>query len=91
MFGGGSTLELDVAYAIPFHAEPGATVDIVFVITEGRPTKVGVVEIKGNSVTQDKVIRGRIGLKPGYPFNVEEANRSEAKINANRSVQQSEQ
>ena len=80
MFGGGNTLELDVANAISFHAEPGATVDIVFVITEGLPTKVGVVEIKGNSVTQDKVIRGRIGLKPGYPFNVEEANRSEERL-----------
>jgi len=80
MFGGSSTLELDAAIAIPFHAEPGATVDIVFVITEGLPTKVGVVDIKGNSVTQDKVIRGRIGLKPGYPFNVEEANRSEQRL-----------
>lgn len=80
MFGGGNTLELDVANAISFHAEPGATVDIMFVITEGLPTKVGVVEIKGNSVTQDKVIRGRIGLKPGYPFNVEEANRSEERL-----------
>ena len=80
MFGGSSTLELDAAIAIPFHAEPGATVDIVFVITEGLPTEVGVVYIKGNSVTQDKVIRGRIGLKPGYPFNVEEANRSEQRL-----------
>lgn len=80
MFSGGSSLELDAAYAIPFHAEPGATIDIVFVITEGRPTKVGVVEIKGNSVTKDKVIRGRIGLKPGYPFNIEEANRSEKRL-----------
>lgn len=80
MFGGGNTLELDAAVAIPYHAEPGATLDIVFVITEGLPTKVGVVDIKGNSVTQDKVIRGRIGLKPGYPFNVEEAARSEERL-----------
>ena len=80
MFGGGSSLELDAAYAIPFHAEPGATIDILFLITEGPPTKVGVVEIKGNSVTKDKVIRGRIGLKPGYPFNIEEANRSEKRL-----------
>ena len=80
MSGGNTSLELDAANAIPFHAEPGATVDIVFIITEGRPTRVGVVEIKGNSVTQDKVIRGRIGLKPGYPFDVSEANRSERRL-----------
>ena len=80
MFGSGNTLELDAAVAVPYHAEPGATVDIVFVITEGLPTKVGIVDIKGNSVTQDKVIRGRIGLKPGYPFNVEEAARSEDRL-----------
>ena len=80
MFGGGDALELDATTAIPYHAEPGATVDILFAITEGMPTQVGVVEIKGNSVTQDKVIRGRIGLKPGYPFDVAEANRSKDRL-----------
>jgi len=80
MFGGGKSLELDAVSAIPFHAEPGATVDIVFIITEGVPTRVGVIEIKGNSVTQDKVIRGRISLKPGYPFDVTEANLSEDRL-----------
>ncbi|MBC8310089.1 MAG: BamA/TamA family outer membrane protein [Phycisphaerales bacterium] len=80
MYGGSNSIELDSANAIPYHAEPGATIDVLFVISEGRPTKVGVVEIKGNSVTQDKVIRGRIGLKPGYPFNIEEANRSETRL-----------
>jgi len=80
MFGGGNSIELDAANAIPYHAEPGATIDILFAITEGRPTKVGIVEIKGNTLTQDKVIRGRIGLKPGYPFNVDEANQSEERL-----------
>lgn len=80
MYGGGTALELDAARAIPFHAQPGVSIDIVFQITEGRPTKVGVVDIKGNSVTKDKVIRGRIGLKPGYPFDVAEANRSEERL-----------
>tara|TARA_B110000116_G_scaffold21121_1_gene16532 strand:+ start:1454 stop:3922 length:2469 start_codon:yes stop_codon:yes gene_type:complete len=80
MFGGGPALELDATNAIPYHAEPGATIDILFAITEGMPTQVGIVEIKGNSVTQDKVIRGRIGLKPGYPFDVAEANRSKDRL-----------
>ncbi len=77
---GGSSIELDATKAIPFHAEPGSTVDILFVISEGLPTKVGVIEIKGNSVTQDKVIRGRIGLKPGYPFDIEAATKSETRL-----------
>jgi len=80
MYGGGNSIELDATNAIPFHAEPGATVDVLFVISEGLPTKVGVIEIKGNSVTQDKVIRGRIGLKPGYPFDIEEATKSETRL-----------
>ncbi|MEE2912974.1 MAG: POTRA domain-containing protein, partial [Planctomycetota bacterium] len=80
MYGGGSSLEQDVAAAVPYHAEPGTAVDIVFVITEGLPTKVGLIEIKGNTVTKDKVIRGRIGLKPGNPFNSQEAKQSEFRL-----------
>ena len=80
LYGGRGSLEQDAATAVPYHAEPGTSIDIVFVITEGLPTKVGLIEIKGNTVTKDKVIRGRIGLKPGHPFNVEEANRSEVRL-----------
>lgn len=80
IYGGRSSLEQKTATAIPYHAEPGTSIDIVFVITEGLPTKVGLIKIKGNTVTKDKVIRGRIGLKPGHPFNVEEANRSELRL-----------
>ncbi|MBT4531243.1 MAG: BamA/TamA family outer membrane protein [Phycisphaerae bacterium] len=80
MFGGRSVLELDTTNAIPYHAEPGATVDIHFVIKEGMPTRVGTIEIQGNLVTKDKVIRGRLGLKPGYPFDVAKANRSKDRL-----------
>ena len=80
MFGGRGALDVDAATAIPYHAQPGATIDIAFVITEGAPTKVGLVEIRGNSLTKDKVIRGRLGLKPGYPFNIAEAARSEERL-----------
>ncbi|HIB01709.1 MAG TPA: hypothetical protein EYO31_07555, partial [Phycisphaerales bacterium] len=46
MYGGKSSLEQDVVNAVPFHAEPGVTIDIVFMIEEGAPTTVGLVEIK---------------------------------------------
>jgi outer membrane protein insertion porin family len=65
---------------VPYHAEPGVQIHIIFMVNEGLPTKVGLVEIKGNSVTKDNVIRGRIGLKPGYPFNVQEADRSRERL-----------
>jgi outer membrane protein insertion porin family len=84
MYGGRSSLEQNVAIGVPFHAEPGPYVDIVFVITEGRPTKVGLIKIQRNTVTKDKVIRGRIGLKPGHSFNVQEAYRSELRLDKTR-------
>jgi outer membrane protein insertion porin family len=80
MYGGRSSIEQDVASAVPYHAAPGVTIDIVFMINEGAPTRVGLIEIKGNTITKDKVIRGRLGLKPGYPFNIQEASRSETRL-----------
>ena len=80
LFGGGGTLSQDVASAVPYHAKPGASVEILFIIDEGLPQKVGLVEIMGNTVTKDNVIRRLIGLTPGQPFNVEEAARSKERI-----------
>jgi len=54
-----------------------AEVDLVLQISEGRPYKVGWVEIKGNSLTQDKVIRRQLRrLRPGRPFDGREIQRS---------------
>ena len=80
MFGGGGSIQQDVVTAVPYRAEPGYAIKITFRITEGVPTKVGLIEIMGNDVTQDKVIRGRIGLQPGHPFNVAEAQRSQRRL-----------
>ncbi len=81
MYGGSSSIALDVATATPYHANPGTTVDILFTIVEGVPTRVGVVKINGNTVTNDSVIRRSIGLRPGYPFDSEEAILSEERLN----------
>ncbi len=80
MFGGGGSIQQDVANAVPYRAEPGSAIEITFKIKEGAPTKVGLIEIMGNNVTQDKVIRGRIGLEPGQPFNLAEAQRSQRRL-----------
>jgi outer membrane protein insertion porin family len=80
LYGGSDSIEQKIVNVVPYHAEPGVQIHIIFMINEGLPTKVGLVKIKGNSVTKDNVIRGRIGLKPGYPFNVQEADRSRGRL-----------
>ncbi len=80
MSGGGSSIQQDVASTVPYRAEQGSAIEITFRINEGMPTKVGLIEIMGNDVTQDKVIRGRIGLQPGQPFNLAEAKRSQRRL-----------
>ncbi len=80
MFGGGGLIQQDVANTVPYRAEAGSAIEITFRINEGMPTKVGLIEIMGNNVTQDKVIRGRIGLQPGQPFNLAEAQRSQRRL-----------
>lgn len=47
----------------------GNTINIRYKVEEGRPSKVGRINITGNSVTKDKVIRREATLRPGEPFN----------------------
>lgn len=45
------------------------TINIHYEIAEGKPFKVGKINISGNSITKDKVIRREVTLRPGQPFN----------------------
>ncbi len=47
----------------------GNKINIKYDITEGGPSKVGKINISGNAVTKDYVIRREASLKPGKPFN----------------------
>lgn len=47
---------------------PGVMV-IVYRIVEGRRYRVGKVNIQGNTITQDKVIRREVPMRPGEPYN----------------------
>ena len=48
-------------------------VDLLLQITEGARTKVGTIEITGNFLTKDHVVRRHFrGLKPGRPFDSRE-------------------
>ena len=64
--------------------EPGK-VDLLMRIEEGRRYKVGLVDIKGNFLTKDKVIRRQIrGLAPGRPLNARGLQRSARRIRRTR-------
>ncbi len=47
---------------------PGV-VSIVYELTEGRRYRVGKVNIQGNTITQDKVIRREVPMQPGQWYN----------------------
>ncbi len=49
--------------------DPGSPqVDLLLLIREGKPFKTGLVQIKGNELTQQKVIRRQIQVKPERPL-----------------------
>ncbi len=53
-------------------------VDLLLTIVEGPRYKTGIVEIQGNSVTRDNVIRRQLEIKPDRPLNtvaIEESQR----------------
>ena len=49
------------------YPEP-TVVDVTFVVSEGREMKLGLLEIRGNSKTKDKVIRREFTIVPGDMF-----------------------
>ena len=63
--------------------EPQA--DLVLSIDEGRQYKVGLVRLKGNFLTRDKVIRRHLrGVRPGRPFDAPELERATERIRRTR-------
>ncbi|MBA4389243.1 MAG: outer membrane protein assembly factor BamA [Verrucomicrobia bacterium] len=59
----------------------GGTVDVLFVIAEGKLMKVRNVYIRGNTRTRDKVIRRELRVIPGEIYNEVEIRRSERIVN----------
>jgi outer membrane protein insertion porin family len=45
-----------------------STIDIEFVVTEGLPSEVRLIEIVGNTKTKEKVIRRELMIRPGETF-----------------------
>ncbi|MCH2138893.1 MAG: outer membrane protein assembly factor BamA [Phycisphaerales bacterium] len=66
--------------ATPFRRGDSTELDLHVEISEGRIADVGLVSITGNTLTQDRVIRGLTGLKPGHRFDAREIARTEERI-----------
>ncbi len=68
----------------PFRFDESAQVDLVLVIEEGSPATVGLIDIQGNFLTQDRVIRRHIRLQPGRPLDFTEIDRTTRRIRDTR-------
>lgn len=55
-------------------------VDLVYTMTEGTQARIRNIEIRGNSITQDKVIRRELVIQPGELYDSRLVKRSEARI-----------
>jgi outer membrane protein insertion porin family len=67
-----------------FRTPDSAQVDLDLEISEGTRYKVGLVEISGNSLTRDRVIRREIRLAPGRPFDATEIDESADRLRRTR-------
>lgn len=65
----GSRGHADAVVQVDMRDVSPGVVAIVYQITEGRRYRVGKVNIQGNTITQDKVIRREVPMQPGEPYN----------------------
>lgn len=57
-------------------------VDIILIVTEGRRFRTGTVEIQGNSITRDDVVRRQVTVQPGRPLDTTAATETERRLKA---------
>ena len=57
-----------------YHKQPG-TVELVYEISEGKPFRTGNINVKGNTLTQQKVILRELHVAPGQLYNSGELER----------------
>lgn len=65
---------------IELHVPESAQVDLLMEIREGQATRVGHVEIQGNFLTRDRVVRRHVRLEPGRPLDATELERTRRRI-----------
>jgi outer membrane protein insertion porin family len=57
-------------------------VDMILTVSEGEQFKTGIVEIQGNFITRDKVIRRLVRFQPGRPMDANELENTEKRLKA---------
>lgn len=69
-------------YAVPTMtpAADGNVMNLTYDITEGERVLISKIEIKGNRVTNDKVIRRELLITPGEYYNADLVEQSEARL-----------
>jgi outer membrane protein insertion porin family len=65
---------------IPLRRPDEPVIDLLLEIDEGTRYRVGSIEIGGNFLTRDRVIRRLVRLDPGRPFDVTEITASEERL-----------
>jgi len=68
----------------PSRSPSEAEVDLVIEVVEGERATVGMVDVQGNFLTRDRVIRRHIRLRPGRPLDATELDRSTQRIRDTR-------
>lgn len=71
----------DGVKAISADAPQRGEVDLLLVIDEGQRFRTGLVEITGNTITRDDVVRRQLDITPGRPLDATAAKESERRLN----------
>jgi outer membrane protein insertion porin family len=67
--------------SVPIRRSDDSTeLDLLVQVKEGKIADVGLLNITGNTLTQDRVIRGMTRLNPGHRFDGREIKRTEERI-----------
>jgi len=69
----------DISPEMEYNDDAG-TVDVTIIVREGTIARVERIDIRGNNMTKDKVIRREIVVKAGEPFDSRKIQRSREKI-----------
>lgn len=80
-YGSRGYINTRVAYRLnPLAGEDGSVVDASFTVREGRLATIRSIDISGNTVTKDKVIRRELAVYPGEVVNEVKLRTSEARL-----------
>lgn len=60
----------------------GPYVDLLLEIVPGETYRTGVVEVQGNPITQDRVVRRQLSVRPDRPLDTSELNESRQRLEA---------